>query len=199
MTKLWRSMPLLCWYGCALLLVMPVVGCQAAESDHEAEHIIPAHKPRDYRACVAQLRALHGELLAGPARPEDSLAVHTELTDLIRWLPELAAETELDEVAWNQVVQQAEQMAGVVHPLAELPRSQQGVRYIQLASQIEKSVSELARIADLLPPPPPKHETEIEETHQVEFAEAEPAHFVQPGESPSSNTSSTTLPATYQK
>lgn len=102
---------------CILLLALSlfagcspdVVGVSGDEHDHEAEHHVPHYFPKDAVAAIARLQAL-----CGPNATHDhghdhghkhrrDVTPRQEVYDLARWLPELAAETELDEAAWNQV------------------------------------------------------------------------------------------------
>ena len=80
-----------------------LVGCDRAASVGPAEHHAPAHLPADYASAVVRLQELHGEILGGRTRSDDSLDAFAEWEDLVRWLPGLAAETDLPEELWNRI------------------------------------------------------------------------------------------------
>lgn len=96
-----RGLPLLA----AVLLLLNCGGCGAdgehAEDDHHMEHFVPAHKPPSFAEGVAELteRCSHLKYHIG----EQSEIVEqelTELVDIIGWIPELAADSDLNETDW---------------------------------------------------------------------------------------------------
>ncbi len=86
---------------------LAVAGCRGEPSpgeDHEhAGHVIPAHKPRTFPDAVRHLRELNDRLARAAAeRPPGDQTLNVAL-DIANWLPEIAAESEMPEVPWNQV------------------------------------------------------------------------------------------------
>lgn len=88
-----------------------VVGASGDEHDHEAAHRVPGHFPGTATAAIVRLKSL---LEASPSEgattpdehgpaDEHEVTPRQEVYDLARWLPELAAETELDEPTWNEI------------------------------------------------------------------------------------------------
>lgn len=82
-----------------IVMLSTAVGCLAdnpEESGH-AEHVIPEHKPADFVSAVEQLGI----------RTVDSSTEDTEqrqqLTDIVGWLPELAAQTDLPKADWDRI------------------------------------------------------------------------------------------------
>jgi|GEM_PF-5581224 len=76
------------WY---LAAVLGCAGCgQPPEHDLADAHALPPHHPRTFHRAVAMLGG-------------DDLAP-TERLDVIRWLPELAADTTLGREPWERVV-----------------------------------------------------------------------------------------------
>ena len=69
--------------------------------DHHLEHFVPAHKPADYGALVDQLeKRIAGQSPAagsgeGTKNPAQLTTERQELIDIIGWIPELAADSEL--------------------------------------------------------------------------------------------------------
>ena len=84
------------------LLFPAATGCHGTRVE-EAEHHTPAHKPADFPAAVDRLLALHSEISSGVHRESAQIDVFTEFQDLVRWLPELAADSDLGEESWNAV------------------------------------------------------------------------------------------------
>lgn len=101
----------------------------------------------------------------------------TELSDLIRWLPELAADTELEEAKWNRVVELSEQMQLVVSPLVNLPADQVQEAASKAKTTLEGQITELHAIAATLP----RYEKEDAEASDAENAPILEEEASQPG------------------
>lgn len=86
-----------------IVMIGMSIGCGSVERsdgdvyDHEE---IPAHKPRHYVEAVGTLEAL----VNGPDLADSEMMV---LADLIGWLPELAAESDLTEESWLEIASTA--------------------------------------------------------------------------------------------
>ncbi len=92
--------------------LLALVGCQGEHSPGESEedhvgHVIPAHKPKAFPQAVVRLRELNDQFLrdgvagkAGSSRDDKSL--HIAL-DIAKWLPEIAADSEMPEAPWDDV------------------------------------------------------------------------------------------------
>lgn len=74
---------------------------------HDHEHHDPEHKPKSFPEAVERLRTLRSELAERslPKSEEWEIAV-----DIVDWLPELAAESELNEREWNRVESNASEL-----------------------------------------------------------------------------------------
>lgn len=88
-----------------MFVVAFLVGCGQAESDehdHHLEHFVPAHKPPNFAEAVESLndRTRHLEYHIGDTRPIVQTELQ-ELSDIIGWIPELAADSDLNEADWN--------------------------------------------------------------------------------------------------
>ncbi len=73
------------------------------EHDHEhdhAHHHDPAYKPADFPAAVQHLQAFQQLISSNTSPSRDQLAI---IEEIVHWLPELAAQSELRESQWNQV------------------------------------------------------------------------------------------------
>lgn len=77
----------------------------------EEHHGIPPHKPATFTAAWEAL----SQRLSDPPHPETAAKAHAELLDIIRWLPELAAETDLPRAAWEDVQRLALALEQAVH------------------------------------------------------------------------------------
>ena len=94
----------------ACLLLVSLSGCgsdssQVADSDdhdHHLEHFVPAHKPANYSEAIHEIehRAEHLSDHAGHGHGDEA-SQFQELQDIIDWLPELAADSDLKEAEWN--------------------------------------------------------------------------------------------------
>jgi hypothetical protein len=102
-------------------------GTAADDRDHHLEHHVPEHKPHSYAHAVTELRrrfdAIHEEIAAGhSAHVAQEL---DELRDVINWLPELAADSDLRKAQWDIVKGVADELAAFcarLHQEAETGR-----------------------------------------------------------------------------
>jgi hypothetical protein len=104
-------------------LSLAVIGCASKDDhhedhhdDHHLEHFVPAHKPADYGALVDQLEkriagqspaAGSGEGTKDPAQSatgRQELTDRQELMDIVGWIPELAADSELRKKDFDAAV-----------------------------------------------------------------------------------------------
>lgn len=90
---------------CMIAICMLLTGCQGKESAEEEDHHIPEHLPADFDQALTRIELLVAHLGTGIAlvKMPTEVNVHTELRDVVRWLPELAAQSDLAEEDWNQV------------------------------------------------------------------------------------------------
>jgi hypothetical protein len=92
------SLMLLTYAGCQAQGTAPAAGDSASVEDH---HGIPEHKPKTFAKGVATLaERLKAWPKSGEAIDREEL---TLVTDIVRWLPELAADTDLQRADWEQV------------------------------------------------------------------------------------------------
>lgn len=106
-------------------LSLSSLGCGgAATVDHEdnhAEHHIPAHKPAHFEDAVRQLELRHKELAEQWSNSDrETLAIRLqELRDIIGWLPELAADTDLKRKQWEHAQSLAWRLGDTCRSLSE--------------------------------------------------------------------------------
>ena len=92
----------------AMTLLAFACGCNQSgnaddhEDDHHAEHFVPPHKPANYAQAVEEIehRAAHLTSHAGHGHDDEAEEFH-ELVDIVEWLPELAADSDLNEADWG--------------------------------------------------------------------------------------------------
>lgn len=101
--------------GC---LLNAACGCRHVEHA-EAEHHAPPHKPADYPAAVERLLELHVELVNDRQRAPGELEALAEAYDVARWLPELAADSDLKEQPWLRVEHAARRMEALLAPILQ--------------------------------------------------------------------------------
>lgn len=86
-------------------LLATLCGCQKGAAEEEEAHHIPGHLPADFDQALTRVEQLVAHLKDGvalEAMPAE-VNVETELRDVVRWLPELAAQSDLKEADWNVV------------------------------------------------------------------------------------------------
>lgn len=137
-------------------LFLFLVGCLRAPTE-EPEHHVPAHRPADFPAAVARLQELHRELPApddhaadhAADRPGDGIEAFVEWSDLVRWLPELAADSDLPEAPWNRVDAAAAKLAALLPPT--LSSAEGRAAYRAHAAAVAPLLEELAAVVALFP------------------------------------------------
>lgn len=127
----------LAWRGFALAVVW-LSGCGtqdlASTADH-LEHEIPAHRPADFPSAVAALETRFAEFAPNSATTAADTR-RVELRDIVRWLPEIAGDSDLRKQQWEQACACAAEMERVI----ESPMNEQRAF----------SDAEQARLGDLL-------------------------------------------------
>jgi hypothetical protein len=100
-------------------LAVAISGCGSSDEhakdehseDEHLEHFVPAHKPADYAAMVEQLEKRIGQQPPssavsgdGASAADRSVTARQELIDIIGWIPELAADSELRKQEFETAV-----------------------------------------------------------------------------------------------
>lgn len=130
----------------AATLVTIAIGCGTSSTDHaeEVEHTRPEHWPNTFADGVADIERHFDEFASGslPAKNE------AELRDLLKWLPDLAGDTSLDEANWTRAVDAGRELELALAGQAE-------------ASDAIATLKDVAKLtADDLPPFVPGRHTE---------------------------------------
>lgn len=91
------------------LLLPGLCGCSSSDvadahdDDHHLEHFVPHHKPANFAAAVEEIehRAEHLSDHSGHGHAGEAEEFQ-ELADIVNWIPELAADSDLSESDWNK-------------------------------------------------------------------------------------------------
>lgn len=98
-----------------LALLAPASGCGTAsvDAEEEAEHHVPEHRPADYEQLVGELRTRLTDLRTPNHFPSraDAETLRGQLREIIGWIPELAAESDLRKQEWEDVRRVAGELA----------------------------------------------------------------------------------------
>ena len=97
-----------------LLSFIVTIGCGSSHEGHDEhgeehadhehlEHFVPAHKPKDFAELVDQL-ALRFPQLGSAGAGDEHRTARQELADIIGWIPELAADSELKKTDFETAV-----------------------------------------------------------------------------------------------
>lgn len=86
------------------------------EHGHEHHHHRPAHKPDDFQELAGELRRRLSPDAAGVARP--SRRRLQQLREIVGWIPELAADSDLRRVGFEQAVAQQANLQRVLDGIA---------------------------------------------------------------------------------
>lgn len=132
------------------LLFPAATGCHGTRVE-EAEHHAPAHKPADFPAAVDRLLALHGEIRSGVHRASDQIDGFTEFQDLVRWLPELAADSDLSEESWNAVYDTTQRLEKILIQVQSRSGDRRRETYLTYESELHRHQRVLAEIKGQFP------------------------------------------------
>lgn len=89
----------LAWQFGLLLFAFSGCGHHEEDQDHHLGHLIPAHKPESFAVAVTELKSRGPAVFSGQATDD----ARRELLDILDWLPELAADSDLKRKQWEQV------------------------------------------------------------------------------------------------
>ncbi len=94
------------------LAVAGLLGCsESRESLHELDHVTPLHWPNDLEDAATKIWSRHELLTQTKPLPADQLQdVCSELRELIEWVPEVAADTNLLEAEWLPIYLASEKL-----------------------------------------------------------------------------------------
>ena len=128
-----------------------LIGCGSSETangeDQHLEHFVPAHKPANFSEAVEEIphRCEHLTSHAGRGHNDES-AKFQELLNIVNWLPELAADSDLNESEWNS----ANAAAKFVAETLAKRQFADGLSLKEISASIE---NELQTLKSLSPPP----------------------------------------------
>ena len=142
---------------CCITLIsctLTLSGCGSSAESHEdehhsehLEHFVPAHKPATFADLVDQL-ALRTQKLCETSRSSngggEQQTAMQEFSDIIGWIPELAADSELMKADFESVVATGNSITVV---FAETLRTQQTKSFD--AATIEPHIEELRKLVPL--------------------------------------------------
>ena len=163
-----KKTPLLCVAKLfvVVLVAQCLVGCKEAE---HGDHIVYHHKPEGFKGAVNRLLVIHQSMVADAPLPEPrhfdnhddhhhdhdhddghsddhddvvEVEIFQELEDIVRWLPTIAADSDLPKEPWDRI-------NGQIKTLAELTRlsgkddEQKRSSYVENAEKIQSVLNEL--------------------------------------------------------
>jgi hypothetical protein len=128
--------------------LLTAAGCQATHTE-EAEHHTPEHKPRDFPAAVDRLLELRAEIVNKPVRPRGELDLFTEMYDVIRWLPDLAADSDLAEEPWNRVAAASRNLEDILLEMLAVPADDRVGAYSDRETEHDRWLRQLLEIKQL--------------------------------------------------
>jgi len=125
-------------FSAALSLLHSASGCGDSADEAHLEHVIPHHKPASAALAVDQLQVRGAERFSGASSADQT----AELSDIISWLPELAADTDVRRPQWERIRDISVELSRLSGP-AVLPAgdaSQQ--RWDELIAELDDLVPE---------------------------------------------------------
>jgi hypothetical protein len=115
------------------------------------EHHVPEHKPHSLHAAIDQIELRYDALAEGEVPRAGRTARLKELVDIVRWLPELAGDTDLPEGPWNVVEQVSQQLAGLLQKAAAGDQAGELTALAPLHSTMDAALDKLRTAAAELP------------------------------------------------
>lgn len=99
-------------------MISACFGCSDSETEEHLEHVIPAHKPKNFAEAVSELNSREAAFFDGSASDE----MKQEMIDIIVWLPELAADSDLRRDNWETVQKTSQELSKIAaSPSSEQP------------------------------------------------------------------------------
>ncbi len=141
--------------GALCFVPLLVAGCDSLEPElaaGDAEHHFPEHRPQNFTDGVRAVRSRLAKLSAeGAAQNRQQFARQgQELRDIIQWLPELAAETDLRKADWDRVHAASRRLAGRWGNFSARLAGNSSANAVPVTSEMEGDLAELDRLAQIV-------------------------------------------------
>jgi hypothetical protein len=94
------------------ITLLGCAGGEEGESEHHGGHDAPPHKPASFAAAIPETARRFEELTTNLSR-DDRTRRLAELDDILRWLPELAGDTDLRRADWETAKSLVDQLAAL--------------------------------------------------------------------------------------
>ena len=74
--------------------------------------------------------------------------IFTELNDIVRWLPDVAADSDMSKQSWNSVKETSTQLVKVLEPIVseEAPESQMRKAYRKIADSADPMIKKFEAV-----------------------------------------------------
>lgn len=128
------------------LMAIPLAGlagCHhigSGEEEDHLEHHDPEHKPKSFKLAVEELRVriLQPEEATSAESVTPAAVRRSELIDIINWLPELAAQTDLKKPVWDRIKAISMQLLEEVPPADTSPPGIDDTKRKKIAPMLEE-------------------------------------------------------------
>lgn len=117
------------------------------EHDHEHGHLHSPFKPDDYPSGIARLTELRESLQAENSAAIDQHEALEEMEAIAGFLPELAADSDLDEASWNKVYAAARSLQASLEKVLEEDMKKQANAYKSNKPSTEAELKTLREMA----------------------------------------------------
>lgn len=137
----------------ASLIAMMLSGCTGDEVEMMDHHEFE-HRPPDYTTATVRLAELHEEIVSGSMQKnEEGEDEITESYDIVRWLPNLAADSDLAEPYWNRINESSESLLEILDEVMVQDEVKRRDSYLRHESKIEDLQRELLQVSQESPHP----------------------------------------------
>lgn len=112
--------------SCAACLLPAIAGCvDGRKSTHELEHVVPEHWPTSLSDAADKIESRLGSVRGSTV---SNLLARDELMEIIGWLPEVAADTELREPVWNLIHDDCERIGLLIKQSGNVTQAEVDLR-----------------------------------------------------------------------
>ncbi len=134
-----------------LLAVVACSGCAGPVADGEEEaHTVPEHHPKTFQRAVIDIGQRGAVLTSGMLDASSRESQRRQLLDIVRWLPELAADTELARRDWERVKDASVDLVRELESFAKADTKAAGPE-AALSATLGATMKTLTEAAALLP------------------------------------------------
>lgn len=117
---------------------------------HGRDHETAAYRPKDFAEAVESISRFNREIADALSNGKPQLADEAvdQLLDIARWLPEIAADSDMLEDQWNEVDAGAAELTDLLEDTHVKLQGSQSINYSATEESVQRIVGDLEKIVD---------------------------------------------------